>query len=49
VIAHTCTYRVYLKKAGKQRIATIVDSPFHPYSDTRFQITDRDVEDVQPK
>jgi DNA repair protein RadA len=45
VIAHACTYRIYLKKSGPQRIATIVDSPYHPYSDTRFQITEKGVED----
>ena len=24
VIAHACTYRIYLKKAGQERVATIV-------------------------
>jgi DNA repair protein RadA len=46
VIAHACTYRIYLKKSGPQRIATIVDSPCHPYSDTRFQVTENGVEDI---
>ncbi len=27
VVAHTSTYRVYLKKSGKKRIARMVDSP----------------------
>ena len=45
VIAHACTYRIYLKKAGQERIATMVDSPCHPYGDTRFQITDKGVAD----
>lgn len=45
VIAHACTYRIYLKKAGPQRIATIVDSPLHPYSDTRFLITEKGIVD----
>jgi DNA repair protein RadA len=45
VIAHACTYRIYLKKAGPQRSATIVDSPLHPYSQTKFQITEGGVED----
>ena len=48
VIAHACTYRIYLKKSGPQRTATIVDSPYHPYSDTRFQITEKGVEDPLP-
>ena len=45
VIAHACTYRIYLRKSGKERKATIVDSPLHPYSDTRFKVTDKGVED----
>ncbi len=50
VIAHACTYRVYVKKAGAQRIATMIDSPCHPYSDVRFQITEKGVEDpLNPK
>jgi DNA repair protein RadA len=48
VIAHACTYRIYLKKSGPQRVATIVDSPCHPYGDTRFQITEKGIEDVSP-
>jgi len=47
VIAHACTYRIYLKKAGQERVATIVDSPYHPYSETRFRITERGVDDLE--
>jgi len=47
VIAHACTYRIYLKKAGQERIATIVDSPYHPYSETRFKITEKGVDDLE--
>ncbi|UCH03178.1 MAG: DNA repair and recombination protein RadA [Candidatus Bathyarchaeota archaeon] len=46
VIAHACTYRIYLKKSGQYRSATIVDSPCHPYSTTRFQITENGIEDI---
>ena len=46
VIAHAC---MYLKKAGQERIATIVDSPYHPYSDVRFKITEKGVEDSEEK
>ncbi len=45
VIAHACTYRIYLKKSGPRRTATIVDSPCHPYSDAMFQISENGVED----
>ena len=48
VIAHACTYRIYLRKSGKNRKATIVDSPLHPYSDTQFTITEKGIEDPEP-
>ncbi len=47
VLAHACTYRVYLKKAGQERIAVMVDSPCHPYGDARFRITDAGIEDPE--
>ena len=47
IIAHACTYRVYLKKSGPNRIATMVDSPYHPYSDVRFRITEKGIEDPE--
>ena len=49
VIAHACTYRIYLRKAGAERSATMVDSPYHPYSDTRFVITEDGVGDPETK
>src|ERR1700722_14078090 len=33
VVAHTSTYRIYLRKAGKNRIARMIDSPYHPERD----------------
>ena len=33
VIGHTSTYRIYLRKSGENRIAKMIDSPYHPYSD----------------
>ena len=46
VIAHACTYRVYLKKSAQERIATMVDSPCHPYGNVRFQVTEKGVVDI---
>jgi DNA repair protein RadA len=46
VIAHACTYRVYLRKSGQNRTATMVDSPCHPYSDVKFRITEKGIEDL---
>ena len=45
VVAHTSTYRIYLRKAAKNRIARMVDSPYHPERDTVFVLNDRGVDD----
>jgi len=34
------TYRILLRKAGKARIAIMVDSPYHMYDQTRFSTTE---------
>ena len=49
VIGHACTYRIYLRKSGQDRTALMMDSPYHPYSDTRFRIFDGGVENAEPK
>jgi len=45
VVAHTSTYRIYLRKAGKNRVARMVDSPYHPERDAVFILNDRGVDD----
>jgi DNA repair protein RadA len=47
VIGHTSTYRIYLRKSGENRIAKMIDSPYHPYSDTRFTVNERGVDDLE--
>src|ERR687898_1567950 len=47
VIGHTSTYRIYLRKSGENRIAKMIDSPYHPYSDTRFTINQKGVDDLE--
>jgi DNA repair protein RadA len=47
VIGHTSTYRIYLRKSGDNRIAKMIDSPYHPYSDTRFTINEKGVDDLK--
>jgi len=47
VMAHTSTYRIYLKKAGKNRIARMVDSPYHSEREVLFTINDQGIEDPQ--
>ena len=49
VIAHACTYRLYLKKAGADRKAIMVDSPYHPYSEVRFTINEMGIADPDTK
>ena len=45
VVAHTSTYRIYLRKAAKNRIARMVDSPYHPERDAVFVLNERGVDD----
>ena len=45
VVAHTSTYRIYLRKAGKNRIARMVDSPSHPEREAVFILNEKGVDD----
>jgi DNA repair protein RadA len=45
VVAHTSTYRVYLRKAAKSRVARMVDSPYHPEREVVFIINEKGVDD----
>jgi DNA repair protein RadA len=47
VVAHGSTYRVYLRKSGENRLAKMMDSPYHSYSDTRFTINEKGVDDIE--
>ena len=47
VIGHTSTYRIYLRKSGENRIAKMIDSPYHPYSDIRFTINLKGIDDLE--
>jgi DNA repair protein RadA len=49
VIGHTSTYRIYLRRSGENRIAKMIDSPYHPYSDIRFTVNENGVDDVEEK
>ena len=46
VVAHTSTYRIYLKRSGKNRIARMVDSPYHAEREIVFTLTERGISDV---
>lgn len=47
VVAHTSTYRIYLKRSGKNRIARMVDSPYHAEREIVFRLADTGVEDAE--
>jgi DNA repair protein RadA len=39
--------RIYLRKSGENRVAKMMDSPYHPYSDTRFTINEKGADDME--
>ena len=45
VVAHTSTYRIYIRKAAKSRIARMVDSPYHAEREVVFVINEKGVDD----
>ena len=47
IVAHSSTYRIYLRKSGENRVAKMMDSPYHPYSDTRFTINEKGADDIK--
>lgn len=49
VIGHASTYRVYLRKSGQDRVAKMIDSPYHPYSDVKFTVNERGIDDIDEK
>ena len=40
IMGHGSTYRIFLKRSGKNRVATMFDSPYHPNQQTKFAISD---------
>lgn len=47
VVAHNSTYRVYFKKAGKKRIAKMIDSPGHAETEVNFGLGSAGVMDIE--
>ena len=46
IVAHTATFRVYLRKSkGELRVARLIDSPHLPEAEAVFKITERGIED----
>jgi DNA repair protein RadA len=46
-MGHASTYRIFLRKAGRNRIAIMLDSPHHAYGQTRFTISEKGVQDIE--
>jgi DNA repair protein RadA len=47
IMGHASTYRIFLGKAGRDRIAIMVDSPHHAYGQTRFTISEKGIQDTE--
>jgi DNA repair protein RadA len=45
VFAHTSTYRIYVKKTGRNRVARMVDSPYHPEREALFTLNEKGIDD----
>lgn len=45
IFAHSSTYRIFLRKSNRNRIARIVDSPNHPESEILFSINESGISD----
>jgi DNA repair protein RadA len=46
IVAHGSTYRIFLRKSGKNRIATMFDSPSQPYQNVKFSISESGIQDT---
>lgn len=46
IMDHGSTYRIFLKKSGKNRVATMEDSPFQPYQRVKFSISESGIQDA---
>ena len=47
ILGHSSTYRIYLKKSGESRVAKMMDSPYHPYSNARFTLNEKGTDDIE--
>jgi DNA repair protein RadA len=44
IVGHGTTYRIFLKKSGRNRVAVMYDSPCHPYQQVKFAISDAGIQ-----
>lgn len=46
IVGHGSTYRIFLRKSGKNRVATMFDSPCQPYQHVKFAISESGIQDA---
>ena len=49
IMGHASTYRIFLRKIGQNRLATMLDSPYHAYSQVKFTIGEEGIQDLEKK
>jgi DNA repair protein RadA len=49
IVGHASTYRIFLRKIGRNRIATMIDSPYHAFSQVKFTLGEEGIEDLEKK
>src|SRR5918999_1034216 len=49
IMGHASTYRIFLRKIGPNRIAMMLDSPYHAYSQVKFTIGEAGIQDLEKK
>ena len=47
ILAHATTYRIFFRKAGRNRIAVMQDSPYHEYGSVKFTISEKGIVDAE--
>jgi DNA repair protein RadA len=46
IMGHGSTYRIFLRKSGRNRVATMEDSPSQPYQHVKFSISEDGIQDA---
>src|ERR687890_1943070 len=49
IMGHASTYRIFLRKIGHNRLATMLDSPYHACSHVKFTIGEEGIQDLEKK
>jgi DNA repair protein RadA len=49
IMGHASTYRIFFRKIGHNRLATMLDSPYHAYSQVKFTIGEEGIQDLEKK